>query len=497
MSLTHTSAQALLISGRTLAAEEQVLLDDHLRGCPECRAFAALHLKMSEQIPAAYAPLRHPPRMIREKARLVQAKAARRRRLQRVFQHAFSLAGAGAALLLFLVILRLIPGLAAGGQQPFALPQSPAAEMGAAQPLLTAAAALPSSAAPAPTEPSDPSASPASTAAPVITQTVRVGEPSPTRLARAELERIPALAAAGQTVYLGDGSRLAAVDVSQPTAPQLLAQSAELPGEVLKVIKLPDAPSPRIAASAGRYLAVFDTATPGALGLLTQSKLPGTITALIHEIGPNRIYAGGVLHGDSSRGFIAVLDTTQPDVLHLLDTIELPAPVQSLALFDTTLYAALTGDAPGVIALSIWREQFGEPVTAIAKLPAASMTAVQGMLYIGSSGKLLAYQLSDPVQPQFAWEVSRAGEVAVPGMILGFVLSPQWIYTAGLDSAGQPFRLAIPLEEPLQTGSIVDTASHLAVANGRLVVAGSPLEIYDLLDPTGLKRLGTYPAGQP
>lgn len=498
--------QALLISGRRLTGEEQAALDEHLNSCPACREYASFHFKLSAGLPAAYPPVRHAPGEVCEKARLVQAKVERRRRAQSAVQHALSLAGAGAALLLLLVVLRLIPGLLPGAPVP-AAPAEPAARPADVQPVappaaqLTATAAADAKKPPAAPTPAQPEFGNAATPALALPATpTAVSSRGPAGEMPAQPAR--ALAVSGQTVYIGDGTRLAAVDISQPAAPRLLARSEELPGEVLEVLTISTGSAHRVAASAGRYLAVFDPSTPGELGLLTTSKLPGPITALILEIGPNRIYAGGSLRSDETRGFTVALDAAQPGELRLLDTVELPAPVQSLALSGATLYAALGGDAPEVAAVPLNGEQFGEPVGAISQLAAGSMTAVREVLYLGVGGSIQAYDLVDPQRPQFAWQAAGSGGAPLPGAVLGFELRADRIYAAGLDAAGQPFRLIVPLSEPLQTGSIVDTASHIAVTNGLMLVAGDlaagePLEIYSILEPPDLKRLGAYPPDQP
>ena len=164
---------------------------------------------------------------------------------------------------------------------------------------------------------------------------------------RALDDTLPSVAFLGQTAYLGAGSRLIAVNLQQPAAPQLAAESLELPAAVHKVMPLTDGPTPRVAAAAGRYLAVFDVSNPRDLSLITQSKLPGPIHALIVDLNSQRLFAAGALNGDSTKGFISVFDTTPADTLRLLGSLQLDAPVHSLALAPSAvreqamLYAAL------------------------------------------------------------------------------------------------------------------------------------------------------------
>jgi hypothetical protein len=327
-------------------------------------------------------------------------------------------------------------------------------------------------------------------------------QPTTTRGNREDWAGVRALALDGETVYVGSGSRLLAIDIRQPTQPRLVAQSEALSGEVNRVIRIPAQPAARIAASAGRYLAVFDPSIEGELSLLTQSKLPGPINSLLLEIGPHRIYAGGELQGDPSRGFIVVLDATQPDVLTLLDTVEMDVPVQSLALTGNTLYAALAGDTPGINALPALDGRLGKPEVVIENKPVSGMAVTQGVLYLAGEGEIHAFRLDDPYLPEYDWKIDRAGDVSLPENIHGFELRPSRIYAVGTDNSGKPLRLEIPLTEPILTGSVVDTASCIAVANGMMLVAGEPgadvaLEIYSIIDPRGLMLLGMYPSDLP
>ena len=308
---------------------------------------------------------------------------------------------------------------------------------------------------------------------------------------------VPAVAVQGQTAYVGIGSRLAAIDLRQPGTPQLAEQSVELPGQVIKVISLSGGAGQRVAASAGRYLALLDTSTPGELTLITQSKLPGPVTALIFDIGAQNLYAGGVLEGDAGKGFVAQLNATTPDTLQLFGTSQLPAPVQSLALANGVLYTALTGDPPKVVAVSIRENTFGEPTNVITGTAVASMTTTGNLLFIGTEGQLLAYDLTRPLQPQLAWQISEVANTPIPGTIFGFEVRPNTIFTAGWDATGAPFRLALTPPAPLKTGSMVDTASYVAISAGQMLMAGERLEIYDSRDPQNIKLIGSYPLVAP
>lgn len=494
MDLTHANVQQKIQSGIRLGQAEQSEIAAHLENCPECRAFASFHRQLAEHLPYAYPLVHHNDRTVREKAGRIQVCLVKRRRREQFLQLTFSTAGVVATMLLFVVVLSLLNGMLVGDPEPAAL-VSATDERQTMEPeqatvvVIQPTATLPSSQMPTP-------------AVPMKTLSAVEPQPTTTRVNREDWAGVRALALDGETVYVGSGSRLLAIDIRQPTQPRLVAQSEALSGEVNRVIRIPAQPAARIAASAGRYLAVFDPSIEGELSLLTQSKLPGPINSLLLEIGPHRIYAGGELQGDPSRGFIVVLDATQPDVLTLLDTVEMDAPVQSLALTGNTLYAALAGDTPGINALPALDGRLGKPVVVIENKPVSGMAVTQGVLYLAGEGEIHAFRLDDPYLPEYDWKIDRAGDVSLPENIHGFELRPSRIYAVGTDNSGKPLRLEIPLTEPILTGSVVDTASCIAVANGMMLVAGEPgadvaLEIYSIIDPRGLMLLGMYPSDLP
>ena len=510
--LTHSQAQDQIQSRQKLNAEEQAALAAHLAACPECRAYAALHANLAGELPGLFPARRHSPQEIRQKARGMQTRLEQKTRAGRLAFATRLAAAAGMAIVALLAIL-LLPG-----HLPRLLPalRPQQTSMQILDPSETAAALAYQ--VPTQTPLSEktrlaPTASPTPTAAVIQAAPANPNLPQPTPTAGL----IHTVARIGDTAYTGSGARLLAVDVSQPSAPQLLAESETLPGEVLKIIPLtqvtaltaaestlvaegtpaavltPVVNRTRVAASAGRYLAVFDIATPGQLGLVTQSKLPGPITALVLEINTNRLYVGGVQNSDPAKGFISLFDTSPAETLQLLGSLPLDAPVRNLALNAGRLYAALGGARPGVSAIQMEGDSFGAPRQVIPDQTVYSMTTAGDGLYIGTRGRLLAYRLNGSTPPELAWQVDQAGGQPLPGPILSFELRPTSIYAAGLDSAGQPFRLALQPPEAINASSTVDTASLVAVGDGLMLVAGERLEIYDILATPELKLLGTYP----
>jgi hypothetical protein len=584
MSQDHVFFQNQIQSGGRLTDAEQAALEEHLASCAECRAYAAFHTQLSRSLPAVYPPVRHSDREIRAQAGAVQARLEKRRWQQRLVHNGLSLAGAAAALMLLLTVFHLLPRWMPGalspepaalsrvgnaaGQTPSAVTTAtPAAQLSDREeqriptsapdwvntaPVVVApgieATPIPSMEAERPVDaPSEAAGAEAAGAEAAAAEAAGAGAATavPAAAEAAVSAVIRGVALDGTMAFIGVGSRLAAVDLRQNTAPVLAAQSAELPGTALKVIPLPHQPTQRVVVSAGRYLSVLETAAQGEMPLITQSKLPGPINALILDVTTNRLYAGGALKDDATQGFVSSL-AVQPDTLQLLDTVQLNAPVQSLALaqapllslspaqggmaagnpdqaaapntatltlIQPVLYVAQNGvrdqntvpDQNGVqnqngaqtqvSAVPVEDEQFGAPEAALTLgQPVYSMTAAGDTLYLGADHSILAYRIRETARLEPAWQIESGEDIRLPGAVLGFELRANAIYVAGLRPDGSPFRQVVQPPEAINASSTVYTASCVAAANGQMLVAGEVLEIYNTLSAGTLTLLGTYPA---
>jgi hypothetical protein len=489
MSLTHKNVQDLLQSNRRLTRTEQAALDEHLTICTECRAYAELHQVLLETLPDPSPTLRHSDQEIRQRIGQVATRLERRRWPRNFFKLSLSLAGAGAALAVLLILFLLIPRLMPG--QPAFLPGTLVTRASAPGTALKpqANATIPPAAQPT----LSPASSRAATSQPTGSKAAQV-LPAPS------LTGSPAAVAAkggvgitveGQTAYTAIGSHLAVVDISHAAAPRLTALSSALPANILKVLSFTNAFGPRIIASAGRYLALFDPSDVQGISLVNQSKLPGPVNTLILDISRGRIYAGGALQSDATKGFITVLDTAPQDHLELIETAQLTAPVQSLALAKNVLYVAVLGETPGVSTISLTGDHFGQPKEAILGISVSSMTATGDMLYLGAHGKIAAFDLARAEKPQLVWQFTQVGNIQVPQTIYGFAVLPNTIFISGLDAAGKIVHVGLKPPAALKTGSVVDSAACLVVSAGQMIVSGEQLEIYDSRDPQQLNLLGS------
>ena len=308
------------------------------------------------------------------------------------------------------------------------------------------------------------------------------------------------LALSGTTAYIGIGPRLEALEVSDPAAPRLLAQSGAMPGAVSGVLLFSAAPNLSSAAvSAGRYIEVLDISQPDKIIQVNEVALPGTINTMILDRVNWKLYAGGSIYqsydpnsGPINSGYVAVVDLK--DGIQLGRVVPLTSPVESLALAKSMLYAAHADDQGAIVLTGIplvSATQLGQPVTLITStVPAVSFSvqAAGDRLYIDSYNALVAYDITNPMAPKEQWR-SRLGMLAY-----GFILQPGYIDAMGLapvgDYALEPVR--ITPDEAVRTDPEISTASNVASAGDRTYLARDGLEIFNTSDPQNARPLGAY-----
>jgi hypothetical protein len=318
------------------------------------------------------------------------------------------------------------------------------------------------------------------------------------------------LALLENTAYIGLGPRLAAIDVSQPAAPQLLAQSPVLPGNVTNVIVISTKPHPQLMVSAGRYIIILDHPEPGKINPAAQVALPGEITSLVLDPSSGTLYVGGsiqqsydVNNGNTSSGFLATIDVSDTTHPHLVDQVGIPNRVWCLALVPKMmLYAGtFSNQGPPTVVGVIFdpgaQAKLKSPVEVIQdSQDAAHVMQVWGdRLYISWGSAMSAYDISTVSMPKELWKVTQ---VDVGSSFIfsafGFVLHENRIDIVGYNSEGgfvaPPLSFTPP--QPVIGTSGAVTASMAAGTNDTLFIARDGLEIYDTRDPQNLKELGAY-----
>ncbi len=500
--LSHQDYQNLIESGEPLDPAYQAQLEAHLTTCPECRAFAAYHQKLLQVVPQAYpyAPLT--VSQIRQMTGETKEKLAHRSAARRVFSGLGSAVYLGAAVLLMALLgyglFRLLPEQnqrTAGSLAP--TPAKMVTNAPLAAPSSTMSASYPQD------TPSVEKTQPAGNPSPVITPTP--AGPVSAANVQAELQAqsggaINGVVVVENTTYVGLGPRVAAIDIRKPDKPQLTAQTEPLPGVVTRLLKLPGGLPTHLAAAAGNTLVTLEVSGQGEIAITGKVTLPGSVNSMLVDLSTQILYAAGQQAGNHSSGFIVSVDMSDPANPRLLAQTASPQVVTSLALSRGALYVGLSTSAqfPASVIVTTGAapeklEGFEPAITSLDS-EIYSMSAVGSRLYVGAYMSMLAYDISDPLSPKQVWKVTEAGKNQPLSMVDGFELRPDYIYTAGLMPAGGMVysRVAFAPPEPIQSSSMIETASIVAISNGQMYVTGDGLEIYAIGDHATLKQIGVF-----
>lgn len=308
---------------------------------------------------------------------------------------------------------------------------------------------------------------------------------------------IRGVAVADDTAYVGLGPRLAALDVSDPAAPHLIAQSEVLPGRVAALLVRVGGTPPGIAyVGVGKYAVMLNVSNPGSLDVLGKTELPGAITHAV--LKDHVLYVGGAIYeGDFTySGFVGTVDVGRPDRLEVLGWVGTPERISGLALSDNALFVGQHGAERGIYTLDVADPtRLGRPVPVSTTVDPYSLRVIGQRLYIGGFMQMHAFDITDPGNPQLVWNLERTKAHPL-GMVDGFAVHRGRIYAAGLQPAGDiiPFREVVEPPEPItgKAGALVSSITTLA--GDHLFVTGEAgaLEIYDISDSESLTPLSVY-----
>ncbi len=262
------------------------------------------------------------------------------------------------------------------------------------------------------------------------------------------------VAVQGQYAYLGVGPRLAVVDIANPRAPRLVAQSAVLPGFVaavvvreryaylangsqLAVIDVLDPHAPKVLgqsgalpgtiqgiAIAGHYaylmtsecvdkpcfrrsgkLTVLDAANPAALTAIGSLDIPGSIPVvyggLVLPIVDGYVYVAAGTSG------LRVIDASDPARLREVASLAIPGGAQDVAVMRGHAYVATEMGSLHVVDVTVpANPREIAAYTAITGLHVSRVAAVDGYAYILHRSRLIVIDVTNPANPR---EVGSTG----------------------------------------------------------------------------------------
>lgn len=262
--------------------------------------------------------------------------------------------------------------------------------------------------------------------------------------------RLQSMALAGDILFAGQGPRLIALRVDNPAQPQLLGQSAPLPGLVHAVLVREQT----AYLSAGRYLMLLDVSDPAHMRERARLELPAAGAILLRE---DIIYAAGLVSRhyefrdgrdiNTYQSYLAAVDVAGAP--RLLDVHLIPYPISAIALNDPVLYIGLPEPGQPLLALDV-----SDPAAIgnLTMLPlpvevAYTLRVYGDTLIVGGYYELAAFDVREPLQPQHLWRE----EGSDLGTVYDFAVAGGQLHTVGWQAAGGyiPAQTAVTLPEPL------------------------------------------------
>lgn len=280
---------------------------------------------------------------------------------------------------------------------------------------------------------------------------------------------------AGAYAYVGVGSRIVVLDVSNPAAPQKVGQSAMLPALVQDVHV---SGSLLIVALGEAGVQVLDVSAPSAPALRGKLDTPGDARRL--ALAPGRIYV------TDSTGSLQIIGMADPDHLTWLGAYpgqahNVAAAGQFVYLLRSTHLLVLDVSNPASPVLAGTYES-------MAYLEA--VTVVNGLAYLAASTEgLEIVNVANPAQPAHVGHVTTAGSAA------GIVVSGSTAYLAAAQEGLQMIDVQNPAA-PQWLGAYPyeSIGAVVRVSNGQAYVAGKNknLAIVDVSQPATPVRESTF-----
>jgi photosystem II stability/assembly factor-like uncharacterized protein len=323
---------------------------------------------------------------------------------------------------------------------------------------------------PQPTPEPTPPVSPQATPRPLPLAPTASPTPLPSPAAQAHLtgqfaNAALAVFAQEDRAYLGLGTRLAVLDVSDPTRPELLGQTVPLPDFVQGIIV--DQGYAYLAAGWGGLVVVDvgDPAQPIAVGQL-RGDYSVVGLAIAEDIGYLAAGEAGLL----------IVDLSAPSAPALLGSFQLPGSVEAVAVDGSFAYLAAGEGGLWFVEVSNPRHPVGTPLPELLGEYAAQ--------------ELLEFNLSSSL---------RVHDVALTDGLLCFAVGDDGtsVFPKGL----RLLDVSDPLH-PLPLGSLLahERATHVVLTDSLALYAdaagypspGFSLQFIDLTDPTNPEWRGMY-----
>lgn len=289
---------------------------------------------------------------------------------------------------------------------------------------------------------------------------------------------ITCVAAAGSYAYLIGGTRLMVLDVSNPSAPTLVA-TAVLPGGFVGDVAIEG----NLLYAVGSFgLRVIDISDPLSPRLIGSTGGGGWFTAAAQA---------GFLYAVAGNTF-SVIDATDPTSPHVTGALS----ASGYVAVDGA-YAYVTGDRLQVVDVS----NPSNPVLAadvdIPDLPADFVGTAEihsGVAYVSTQQGIVLFDVSTPHSPQLTgYFFANSGPFPGPPLIADVLVEDDAIYL--LNDNGAHYRLLVG-HMASETAPVLGDVDMLrcrdvATAGSHAFVVSGGLDVVDLVDPSNPQVVGS------
>lgn len=289
-------------------------------------------------------------------------------------------------------------------------------------------------------------------------------------------------------VYLGSGTRVLVVDVTDPAQPRLAGKTAMLGGIVQTIAIHNDLAY--VAAGAGG-LSVLDITEP------EQPRLVQTFAtdhyALDVAVQGNTVFVanGPVWNGEQwGKSSVQILDATKSSDLQLITTYEMPEWLHGLATEGDWVYLA-AGDS-GILILDVKDPQKPREVSR-RSVPGYALDIAKGddTLYVADlAAGLQILDIADPTQPR---DIRYQNDIQ--GKVQMLELAGDYMYAASDESGLYILNLNDPHQPDVQAVQTeVGSVQDIVIAQDVAYVAnhGRGLQILDMSDKSEPTLIGSY-----
>jgi hypothetical protein len=270
----------------------------------------------------------------------------------------------------------------------------------------------------------------------------------------------------GNYAYLGVGPRVYVLDISNPSAPEKLGESAVMPGVVRSVI----ASGHYVFVAAGKgYLHILDVSDP--------SQPVEVASVLENSYAQGLALDGPTLYIADNPFGLRVVDVSNPLKPRKIGEIQIPGAASSVDVNGSRAFLAGSTIENGLVALDVSNPaqptligSISIPETEGSVIHAVKVRGDYAYVAAGSPG-LIVIDIADPAEPVMAgvFRTAWADGLVIEGNSLYLTDPTEGLHTLDISDPANPIRTGSLSLELFQ--QVVPGQRNMVIQNGRIFLA--------------------------